>query len=38
MQEQYDARRAELADMVRQKNRSKVQMDIQQAGSDAGRL
>ena len=29
MQEQYDARRAELADMVRQKNRSKVQMDVQ---------
>ena len=29
MQEQYDARRAELADMVRQKNRSMVQMDVQ---------
>lgn len=29
MQEQYDARRAELADMLRQKNRSKAQMDVQ---------
>ena len=29
MQDQYDARRAELADMARQKNRSKAQMEVQ---------
>ena len=32
MQEQFDARRDELAEMVRQKKRSVVQMEIQQAG------